>query len=64
MAARGGRPIGNWAEWLAVLGFASQEFLTTQIDWWMRTIQARCSGLVVADSRPAPCWPPGRWACR
>ena len=52
MAARAGRPIGNWAEWLAVLGFASQEFLATQIEWWVRTIQARCSGLVVAEFAP------------
>ena len=42
MAACGGRPIGNWAEWLAVLGFASR-FPDHQIDWSMRTILARCA---------------------
>lgn len=52
MAARGGRPIGNWAEFLAAIGFADEAFLTRQIDWWMRTIQARCSGLVVAEFAP------------
>ena len=52
MAARRGVPIGNWAEFLAAIGFADEEFLTRQIDWWMRTIQARCSGLVVAEFAP------------
>lgn len=52
MAARQGRPISNWAEFLACIGFADEQFLVRQIDWWMRTIQARCSGLVVAEFAP------------
>ncbi|KRA56054.1 glycosyltransferase [Devosia sp. Root635] len=52
MAMRQGRPIGNWAEFLAAIGFADEEFLTRQIDWWMHTIRARCSGLVVAEFAP------------
>ena len=52
MAVRRGRLIGNWAEFLAAIGFADEDFLTRQIDWWIRTIRARCSGLVVAEFAP------------
>lgn len=52
MAARQGRPIGNWAEFLAALGFADEAFLVRQIDWWVRAIRARCSDLVVAEFAP------------
>ena len=52
MAARQGRRIGNWAEFLACIGFADEEFLVRQIDWWVRTIQARQSTLVVAEFAP------------
>lgn len=52
MALRAGTPFGNWAEFLASIGFANQAFLTRQIDWWIRTIKARCSDLVVAEFAP------------
>lgn len=52
MGARNGLRIGNWAEFLGAIGFASEDFLVRQIDWWINTIRARCSGLVVAEFAP------------
>lgn len=52
MARRAGRPIGNWAEFLAAIGFANEVFLERQVAWWIATIKARCSDLVVAEFAP------------
>lgn len=42
----------TWGEFLGDLNFADPQFLTTQLKWWLDTIAARQSSMVIADMSP------------
>ncbi|PXA97452.1 hypothetical protein DMC47_14115 [Nostoc sp. 3335mG] len=50
--AAGNPRAATWGDFLGDLNFWDAGFLVTQIDWWLKTIRARQSRLVVADFAP------------
>lgn len=50
--ASGNPNTATWAEFLGDLGFADSAILIRQIQWWLTTIQARQSSLMVGDFSP------------
>ncbi len=50
--AAGGPRASTWGEFLGDLNFWDTEFLVTQIGWWMATIRARASAMVIGDFSP------------
>lgn len=42
----------TWGEFLGDLRFADLKFLVTQLQWWLTTIAARQSAMVIADMSP------------
>ncbi len=50
--AAGNPGTANWADFLGDLGFADADRLIRQIDWWLKTIKARKSSLMVCDFSP------------
>lgn len=52
--AAAGRPrTATWGDFLGDLNFFDSQFLITQIGWWLETIKARQSRLLIADFAPA-----------
>lgn len=51
-AAAGNPNTASWAEFLGDLGFASADRLITQIGWWLATIEARQSSMLIGDFSP------------
>src|SRR4051794_4400198 len=48
-----GSPLtSTWAEFLGDLNFGDSAFLIRQIDWWLRTIKARQSAMLIGDFSP------------
>lgn len=50
--AAGNPGTATWADFLGDLGFGDQTRLIKQIDWWLTTIAARQSSLMVGDFSP------------
>jgi len=50
--AAGNPNTATWAEFLGDLGFADSGRLIAQIEWWLATIEARQSSLMVGDFSP------------
>lgn len=50
--AAGNPRTSTWGEFLGDLNFADPEFLITQLQWWLDTIRARQTGLLIADMSP------------
>ena len=50
--AAGNPGTATWADFLGDLGFADPARLIAQIDWWLTTIAARQSSLMVGDFSP------------
>lgn len=50
--AVGNPHIATWGDFLGDLNFWNPQFLITQIKWWLETIKARKSRLVIADFAP------------
>ncbi|KRA56053.1 hypothetical protein ASD80_01940 [Devosia sp. Root635] len=48
----GDEPICSWADHLGDLGFGDAEFLIARLGWWIETLRARASSVVVADFAP------------
>lgn len=50
--AAGSPRASTWGEFLGDLNFWDTEFLVSQIGWWMATIRARASSMVIGDFSP------------
>ncbi len=50
--AAGNPHVATWGDFLGDLNFWNPQFLITQIKWWLETIKARQSRLVIADFAP------------
>lgn len=50
--AAGSPRASTWGEFLGDLNFWDTDFLVTQIGWWMATIRARGSAMVIGDFSP------------
>lgn len=50
--ARRNRPIANWGEYLADIGFADQDFVEASLDWWVATLRGRRIDLLIAEFAP------------
>jgi hypothetical protein len=50
--AAGNPRTASWGEFLGDLNFCDPQFLITQIGWWLATIRARQSALLIADFAP------------
>jgi UDP:flavonoid glycosyltransferase YjiC (YdhE family) len=50
--AAGNPGTASWADFLGDLGFADHNRLIRQIEWWLKTIEARQSSLMVGDFSP------------
>lgn len=48
----GTEPIGTWGDYLGDVGFGEPQWLIEQVGWWILTMEARQSDLVVADFAP------------
>jgi hypothetical protein len=50
--AAGNPKAATWGEFLGDLNFGDEQFLITQLGWWLATIKARQSNLLIGDFSP------------